>query len=32
MQVVSTRGAGPVPLAEAIAKGQAPDGGLFMPP
>lgn len=32
MQVVSTRGAGPVPLADAIAKGQAPDGGLFMPP
>lgn len=32
MQVVSTRGAGPVPLAEAIAKGQAPDGGLYMPP
>jgi len=29
---VSTRGAGPVPLADAIAKGQAPDGGLFMPP
>lgn len=32
MQVVSSRGAGPVPLAQAIAKGQAPDGGLFMPP
>ncbi len=32
MQVVSTRGAGPVALADAIAKGQAPDGGLFLPP
>ena len=32
MHVVSTRGAGPVPLADAIAKGQAPDGGLFLPP
>jgi len=31
MNVISTRGADAVPLAEAIAKGQAPDGGLYMP-
>ncbi|MEZ6038795.1 MAG: pyridoxal-phosphate dependent enzyme, partial [Planctomycetota bacterium] len=32
MNVVSTRGGAPVPLSQAIASGQAPDGGLFMPP
>lgn len=32
MNVVSTRGGGPVALSAAIASGQAPDGGLFMPP
>ncbi|MFK7742075.1 MAG: threonine synthase [Planctomycetota bacterium] len=31
MNVQSTRGHGPVALSEAIAKGQAPDGGLYMP-
>tara|TARA_R110002072_G_scaffold25443_6_gene85128 strand:- start:73012 stop:74271 length:1260 start_codon:yes stop_codon:yes gene_type:complete len=31
MNVVSTRGSQPVALSAAIAKGQAPDGGLFMP-
>lgn len=31
MNVVSTRGAAAVPLSQAIAKGQAPDGGLYMP-
>ncbi|MFT4840786.1 MAG: threonine synthase [Planctomycetota bacterium] len=31
MNVVSTRGAEPVSLSAAIAKGQAPDGGLYMP-
>ena len=32
MKVRSTRGADEVPLAIAIARGQAPDGGLYMPP
>jgi threonine synthase len=32
MNVVSTRGSGPVPLSAAIAAGQAPDGGLYLPP
>ncbi|MFY9342621.1 MAG: threonine synthase [Planctomycetota bacterium] len=32
MNVRSTRGAGPVALSAAIAQGQAPDGGLYMPP
>lgn len=32
MNVYSTRGHGPVALADAISKGQAPDGGLFLPP
>mgnify|MGYP001165675909 CR=1 FL=1 len=31
MNAMSTRGAGAVPLSDAIAKGQAPDGGLYMP-
>ena len=31
MNVVSTRGTEPVALSTAIAKGQAPDGGLYMP-
>jgi len=31
MHVLSTRGGAAVPLADAIAKGQAPDGGLYMP-
>ncbi|MGK0205133.1 MAG: threonine synthase [Planctomycetota bacterium] len=31
MNVVSTRGSQSVALSAAIAKGQAPDGGLFMP-
>lgn len=31
MNVVSTRGSGPIALADAIAKGQAPDGGLYLP-
>ena len=31
MNVVSTRGHEPITLAAAIAKGQAPDGGLYMP-
>ena len=31
MNVISTRGAKAVPLSAAIAKGQAPDGGLYMP-
>ncbi|HEX5052102.1 MAG TPA: threonine synthase [Planctomycetota bacterium] len=32
MNVRSTRSAHEVPLAVAIARGQAPDGGLYMPP
>jgi threonine synthase len=32
VNVVSTRGSGPVPLSAAIAAGQAPDGGLYLPP
>lgn len=32
MNVRSTRGGDEVPLAAAIAAGQAPDGGLYMPP
>ena len=32
MMVRSTRGPAEVPLAVAIAQGQAPDGGLYMPP
>lgn len=32
MNVASTRGAEAIPLSDAIAKGQAPDGGLYMPP
>ncbi|MEO6596095.1 MAG: threonine synthase [Planctomycetota bacterium] len=32
MNVRSTRGGDEVPLAVAIARGQAPDGGLYMPP
>jgi threonine synthase len=31
MNVISTRGAEPVALSAAIAKGQAPDGGLYVP-
>ena len=31
MNFVSTRGAGPVPLDEALVKGIADDGGLFLP-
>ena len=31
MNVVSTRGHEPITLSAAIAKGQAPDGGLYMP-
>ncbi len=31
MDFVSTRGSAPVALSAAIARGQAPDGGLFMP-
>ena len=31
MNVVSTRGTEPIALSAAIAKGQAPDGGLYMP-
>jgi len=31
MNAISTRGAGAVALSAAIAKGQAPDGGLYMP-
>lgn len=31
MNVISTRGGAAVPLAAAIAAGQAPDGGLYMP-
>ncbi len=31
MDYVSTRGAGPVGLEEALLRGLAPDGGLFMP-
>ncbi len=31
MNVVSSRGGAPIPLADAIAAGQAPDGGLFVP-
>lgn len=32
MNVRSTRGSAEVPLSLAIAQGQAPDGGLYMPP
>lgn len=32
MNVASTRGGPAVPLSVAIAEGQAPDGGLYMPP
>jgi len=32
MNVRSTRGTEEVPLADAIGRGQAPDGGLYMPP
>jgi threonine synthase len=32
MMVHSTRGGEAVPLSVAIARGQAPDGGLYMPP
>ena len=32
MNVVSTRGTSELALADAIAKGQADDGGLYMPP
>lgn len=32
MNVTSTRGGETVPLATAIARGQAHDGGLYMPP
>jgi threonine synthase len=32
MMVRSTRGGESVPLSVAIAKGQAPDGGLYLPP
>lgn len=32
MNVTSTRGGAPVALSAAIAAGQAPDGGLYMPP
>ena len=32
MNVASSRGGPAVPLAIAIAEGQAPDGGLYMPP
>ncbi|MBE2252070.1 MAG: threonine synthase [Myxococcus sp.] len=32
MQCVSTRGAGPVSLAQALAQGLAPDGGLYVFP
>lgn len=31
MKLQSTRGGNPVPLSEAIMRGQAKDGGLFMP-